>query len=83
MQNNNHNYDFILASIYFVYRKIAQIKEIIDQIANHAKTGIPLQQKLIYLCFSQKLENRLFKNRDVYNKRQQIRQYNLNRLTSI
>lgn len=43
MQNNDYNYDPILASAHSVYKKIAQIKEVLDQIFNYAKTGVPLQ----------------------------------------
>lgn len=37
--NGNHNYDPILAGAHSAYRNIARTEDILDQIANYAKTG--------------------------------------------
>ena len=56
-----------MAGAHPVYRKIVCTEEVLDQIANHAKTGAPPQQTLIHLCLSQSSKNLSFKNRDIYN----------------
>ena len=73
----------MLAEAHVIHRKIAQTKEVLDQNVNHAKTGAPLQQTLIYFWLDQNSENPLFKNRDIYNERQRIREHNLDGLTPI
>ena len=83
VQNSDYNHDPTLAGAYPVYRKIAQTEDILDQIANHAKTGAPPQQTLTHFRLGQNPTKPLFKNRDVCNERQRIREYNLDGLTPI
>ncbi len=83
MRNIDHNYDPKLASANLIHRKIAKTEDVLDQITNHAKTGAPQQQILTDFRFNHKSKNLLIKSRDVYNKHQQIRKRNLERLTPI
>ena len=39
LRNGDHNHDSILAGIHLTHGKIARTEDILDQIANHAKTG--------------------------------------------
>lgn len=61
-------FSYLLVHILFIEKLLKQ-KKVLDQIANHTKTDILLQQILIHFCFGQNLENFLFKNRDVYKER--------------
>ncbi len=83
VRDGDHNHDSTLAGAYPVHRKVARTEEVLDQIANHAKTGAPPQQTLTHLRLGQSSENPLFKNRDIYNERQRIRERNLDGLTPI
>lgn len=56
-----------MARLYFIYKKITQTKEVLDQIVNHTKTDTPLQQMLTHFHLRKSSENHLFKNRDIYN----------------
>ncbi len=67
LYNSDHNHDHILAGAHLAYINIAQTEDVLDQIANHAKTIAPLQQTLTHLRFGQKLANPLIKNQDIYN----------------
>lgn len=68
MQNSNYNYNHILISTYFAYKKNVQTKNILNQIANYTKTDTILQQILTYFCLYQNSKNVLMKNQDIYNK---------------
>lgn len=83
VRDGDHNHNSTLAGAHPVHRKIARMEEVLDQIANHAKTGAPPQQMLTHLRVGQSSETPLFKNRDIYNERQRIRKRNLDGLTPI
>lgn len=64
LRNGNHNHEATLPGAHPVYRKMARTEEILEQVANHARTGAPFQQTLTHLCLGQNPENPLFKNRE-------------------
>lgn len=83
LRNGDHNHDPTLAGAHPAHRKITQTEDVLDQTANHTKTGASPQQTLTHLRLGQNPENPLIKNRDIYKERQGIREHNLDRLTPI
>lgn len=83
LRNRDHNHDATLPGAHPTHRKAARTEKVIEQIANHARTGAPSQQTLTHLCLGQDPENPLFKNRDIYKERERLRQQALDGLTPI
>ncbi len=74
IRNGNHNHKATLPGAHLTHRKAARIEEVLEQITNHARIGAPPQQTFTHLRLGQNPENPLFKNRDIYNERERLRQ---------
>ncbi len=74
IQNGSHNHEATLPGAHPTHRKTARTKEVLESIANHVKTGDPPQQTLTHLSLTQDPEKPFFKNQDIYNEQQRLRQ---------